>query len=279
LALTAAVAWARDHRRGPLAGITVSARVVDHGLQAGSAAVAATAARQAESLGVAAAVVRVAVGAGPGLEAAARTARYAALTAGPPALVLLGHTLDDQAETVLLGLARGSGTRSLAGMPARRDCLVRPFLSVRRTDTEQACRDWGLTPWSDPANADPAYARSRLRAAMGTLEATLGPGLAEGLARTADVCRADADYLDALALPVATSQPTLPVDDLLALAPPVRHRVVLRWLRELGDDAVTQAHVLAVAALVTDWHGQTAITVPGGQVIRVGGSLHRVPRA
>ena len=270
LALTAAMAWARDRRRGPLAEVAVSARVIDHGLQAGSSEVAATAARQASDLGLAAEVVRVkVVPDGNGVEAAARSARYAALSE-PDALILLAHTLDDQAETVLLGLARGSGVRSLAGMPARRGPILRPFLTVRRTDTEQACRDWGLTWWDDPTNADPAHTRSRLRAAMPLLERTLGPGLAEGLARTADLARQDADFIDEATTRtgIDATQPELELTCLRDLPPPVRQRVLLAWLRQAGGDAVTRDHVRAVDSLLTDWHGQKSIPVPAAQVVR-----------
>ena len=271
LALTAAAAWARDHRRGPLSGISMSARVVDHGLQPGSSDIARTAANQAEELGIPADIVRVSVDStGTGVEAAARDARYTALSQGPDAIILLAHTLDDQAETVLLGLARGSGVRSLSGMAPVRGRYVRPFLSVRRTDTEQACRDWELTFWTDPTNSDPAYTRSRLRSAMSTLDSTLGPGLPEALSRTADLARTDADYLDQVtqSTPIDPSQPALPIPALLTLHPAIRHRLLLTWLRTLGTDAVTRAHVLNVDSLLTNWHGQKSIPVPGGHVTR-----------
>ena len=276
LALTATMAWVRDHRVGPLAEVRVSVRVVDHGLQAGSAEVASVAAQAAEDLGIAAQVVSVEVDPTRiGVEAAAREARYAALGEGDDSLILLAHTLDDQAETVLLGLARGSGTRSLAGMSVQRERIVRPFLGLRRADTEQACRDWGLTWWDDPTNTNEAYTRSRLRQAMGLLEGVLGPGLAEGLARTAALCRTDADHLDELAAQsgVDTCQHRIPVKDLLALDPAVRHRVLLTWLRVIGYDAVNRDHVLAVDSLLTDWHGQKAISVPAGKVMRETGEL------
>jgi len=274
------MSWASDHRRGPLAGVEVTARVVDHGLFPGSAEVAATAARQAEHVGIAAEIVTVNVDrVGLGVEAAAREARYAALTEGDDHLILLAHTLDDQAETVLLGLARGSGTRSLAGMPIQRGKVLRPLLQLRRTDTEQACRDWALTWWEDPANTDNAYARSRLRAAMATLEESLGPGLAESLSRTADLCRADADHLDELArqTDIDPSSSSLPVEILKALPTAVRHRVLLKWLRSVGQDAVTRDHVLAVDSLLTGWHGQGAICVPSARVHRQAGALHLLP--
>jgi len=276
LALAGAAAWVRDHREGPLAGVRITARVIDHGLQAGSNEVAANAARQATQLGVPADVVRVVVETSGGLEAGARQARYAGLKEGAKALILLGHTLDDQAETVLLGLARGSGTRSLAGMPVQRDVILRPFLGLRRTQTEQACRDWGLSWWDDPTNADPAYTRSRLRQAMMTLEETLGPSLALNLARTATLCRLDADYLDTLVREtgIDTQGPKLRCDTLWNLNPALRHRVLLAWLRTIGHELVASDHVLAVDTLITNWHGQRWISVPGGRVVRHYGELH-----
>lgn len=198
-------------------GVRAGAVVVDHGLQPGSDAVAARAAAQCRDLGLDPVVVRrVVVPAGPGgPEAAARAARYAALDAvaaehGATA-VLLGHTLDDQAESVLLGLARGSGARSLAGMPRRRGAYRRPLLGVRRAQTLAACAALGLDPWHDPTNGpaepgaaaevgDPTPARSRVRhEVLPVLEAVLGPGVAPALARSAALLRDDADALDALA--------------------------------------------------------------------------------
>ncbi|HEX2804660.1 MAG TPA: tRNA lysidine(34) synthetase TilS, partial [Kineosporiaceae bacterium] len=193
------------------AGLRAGAVVVDHGWFAGSAQVAQRAAGACRDLGLDPVLV---VPAGPapqraGPEAGARVVRYAALDATAQAtgaqLILLGHTLDDQAETVLLGLARGSGGRSLAGMPARRGRYRRPLLRLPRTTTVACCAALGLTPWSDPANTDPAYTRSRLRAAMPRLEADLGPGLASALARTADQLREDAEALEAFAADLLTA--------------------------------------------------------------------------
>jgi tRNA(Ile)-lysidine synthetase-like protein len=192
-------------------GVRAGAVVVDHGLQPGSDAVAARAAQQCRELGLdPVAVRRVEVPRGPaGPEGAAREARYAALDAAAAehgaAAVLLGHTLDDQAESVLLGLARGSGARSLAGMPRRRGVYRRPLLGVRRAQTLAVCAALGLDPWHDPTNvpaeggtASPA--RSRVRhEALPVLEAVLGPGVVPALARSAALLRDDADALDALA--------------------------------------------------------------------------------
>ncbi|MHB8450889.1 MAG: tRNA lysidine(34) synthetase TilS, partial [Mycobacteriales bacterium] len=137
-------------------------------------------------------------------EAAAREERYRALTAEAgrqrAAAVLLGHTRDDQAETVLLGLARGSGARSLAGMARCRGVFRRPLLDLPRATTRAACAAAGLSPWQDPANTDPRFARARVRGhLLPVLEAELGPGVGAALARTADLLRDDADALDALA--------------------------------------------------------------------------------
>lgn len=199
-------------------GLLSGAVVIDHGLQAESAHVAQRAAEQARILGCAdvrVVPVSVARGAGSGgVEAAARAARYAALeheasgagSGGPPAAaVLLGHTRDDQAETVLLGLARGSGTRSVAGMSARAGLYRRPLLDLPRSVVAQAAaqaagEDPRLAPWTDPHNADPSFARVRVRTdALPALERTLGPGVVEALARTAALARQDADALDAWA--------------------------------------------------------------------------------
>lgn len=198
LALAAATAFLA--RAGKLAAGAV---VVDHALQPGSAEVAATAASQLRGLGLDPVLVRSVDPAGPS-EAAARTARYAAFEAAlaetGATVVLLGHTLDDQAEQVLLGLARGSGTRTLAGMPAARGPYRRPLLGLRRADTEAICAHEGLGYWTDPTNADTSLLRNRIRhEVLPALDDVLGPGLAEALARTATLARWDADALDSAA--------------------------------------------------------------------------------
>jgi len=261
-----------------LAGLPVTAIVVDHGLQDGSATVASRAAEQVESLGIPAEVVRVEViDRGDGPEADARVARYRALLSDRDAVVLVGHTLDDQAETVLLGLSRGSGTRSLAGMSQRQGRLLRPLLGVRRAETEAACREAGLEWWSDPHNVDPTYGRSRVRGALTTLAHALGPGLSEALARTAELCRADADLLDKLAaaLLLEASRP----DGDLAIVPletadrALRDRALLTWLRREGAVDVSAGHIGAVAELITAWHGQAGVDVPGARIVRRGDLL------
>jgi tRNA(Ile)-lysidine synthase len=280
LALVSGAAWC-SRRVEELAHVPVSAVVVDHGLQEGSAAVAARAAAQVAALGVEAHVVQVeVVDRGDGPEAGARVARYHALLGDRDAIVLVGHTLDDQAETVLLGLARGSGTRSLAGMPERQGRLLRPLLGVRRSETQTACQEVGLEWWTDPHNVDPAYSRSRVREALTTLSDALGPGLAEALARTADLARADADLLDVLsATLLLEASDSDRADRALSVRPladahrALRDRALLTWLRREGVEDVSATHVRAVAELVTDWHGQAGVDVPGARVVRIADRL------
>ena len=248
-----------------------AAVVVDHGLQPGSAQVAARAAAGCEGLGLAARVVPVAVS-GRG-EGPAREARYAALER-VEGTVLLGHTLDDQAETVLLGLARGSGARALSGMAPVRGRLRRPLLGLPRALVRRACAEAGLTPWEDPHNADPAFSRVRVRAAaLPALEQALGPGVAVALARSAALLREDADALDALAAQVPAGE-ELEVAVLAALPGAVRARVLKAWAERACGAAVTGAQVAALRALVERWSGQGPVALPGG--VRAGRSGGRI---
>ena len=265
LALAAALAWV-----APRLGLRAGAVTVDHRLQEGSDRRAAAVARSCGDLGLDPVTLEtVSVGRRGGPEAAAREARYAALDRAADAMgahvVLLGHTLDDQAETVLLGLARGSGSRSLAGMAERTGRYVRPFLGLRREDTRTACRALGLTPWDDPHNTDRGYARVRVRReALPALEAALGPGVAESLARTAHLVRADADALDDW----AKSVDSLAVSDLLALPSAVRTRVIRAAAVAAGAPAgaLSSVHIGELDRLVTNWHGQKPVSLPGGLV-------------
>ncbi|RJK96026.1 tRNA lysidine(34) synthetase TilS [Vallicoccus soli] len=288
LALAAATASV-----APRAGLRAGAVTVDHGLQEGSAARAGAVAGVLRRLGldpVEVAAVRVGGRGGP--EAAARDARYAALrsaaAAHGAAAVLLGHTRDDQAETVLLGLARGSGARSLAGMAAvgvlpggpagpggpggaQGPALLRPLLGLDRGTTRAACAALGLAPWDDPHNADPAYARARARhRALPALEAALGPGVAAALARTADLLRDDADALDAWASRAAAActgpDGTLDAAGLAAEPAAVRRRVLRRAALAAGcpAGALTAGHLAALDGLLTRWRGQGPLDLPGG---------------
>ncbi|WP_051177799.1 tRNA lysidine(34) synthetase [Nocardia concava] len=289
LALTAAACVEAD---------AVDALIVDHGLQAGSAEVAARAAEVALKLGCRSAqVLPVTVersgpsadlagdnptfgtdmgqGGDPdiggypgGPEAAARRARYAALDAARQGLpVLLGHTLDDQAETVLLGLARGSGARSIQGMAEFDDPWGRPLLGVRRSVTRELCGDLGMDPWEDPHNSAPEFTRVRLRAeVLPLLEDVLGGGVAAALARTAAQLREDGEVLDGLAgglLADAREGDALRIEMLATVAPALRRRVIRGWLLEHGAKSLTDSNLRAVEALVTQWRGQGGVAVGG----------------
>lgn len=283
VALAAAAAF-----EAPRLGLRVGGVTVDHGLQKGSTSRASTVAALLIGLGLEPVeVVAVDVSAhSGGPEAAARAARYGALDGVADRLrastVLVGHTLDDQAETVLLGLARGSGTRSLAGMATVSGSPVgaegtdaryrRPLLAVERAVTKAACADLGLPVWDDPQNADPSFARVRVRSeVLPVLEAALGPGVAAALARTADLARDDADALDRWAAgsyaEMADVDGSLDVAALALLLPAVRRRVLRTATLRAGVTAGSLAavHLLAIEALVTDWHGQGSVSLPGGQ--------------
>lgn len=289
-ALAAATAFA-----APRLGLRAGAVVVDHALQEGSAAVADAAAHRCRDLGLEPVQVRRVVVApgGRGPEADARAARYTALAAAAEELgaaaVLLGHTLDDQAETVLLGLARGAGARSLAGMSSHRGTWRRPFLGLRRTDTEAVCTTLGLSWWEDPTNGlegpDERPLRSRVRGrVVPALVDVLGPGAVPGLARTADLLRDDADLLDALAAALldralvapAADEPApagaveLDVATLEAAHPALRRRALRAAALRAGcpDGDLFAVHVGALDALVVAWRGQGPVHLPGDRRAR-----------
>lgn len=257
LALTAVAATVRP----------TAALIVDHGLQPNSSSVAEAARTQALELGcVEAQVLRVTVGSSGGPEAAARTARYAALDrARHGAPVLLAHTLDDQAETVLLGLGRGSGPRSIAGMRDHDAPWCRPLLGVRGSTTLAACAELGVTPWQDPHNSDPRFTRVRLRTeALPLLEQVLGGGVAEALARTAIALREDTETLDALAadaLARVSVEAALDTAALAGVPAALRRRVIRAWLLAGGANNLTDLQIRGVDALVTAWRGQGGVAV------------------
>lgn len=283
LALAAACAF-----EAPRAGLRAGAVTVDHGLQPGSADRAAALAARLTELGLSPVeVVTVQVGTAGGPEAAARAARYAALDDAADRLgavaVLLGHTRDDQAETVLLGLARGSGSRSLAGMaPVSADGrYLRPLLGLARATTAAACAAEGLPVWADPHNSDRAFTRVRIRQdVLPALTEALGPGVPEALARTADLLRQDAAALDdwarravaeaAEGAEVAGPDADLAVDRLAGLPTAVRRRVLRGAAIAAGSPPgeLFAVHVEAMDALITDWHGQLGVDLPGGVTAR-----------
>ena len=271
LALASAAVFEGHKLALRIVGVTV-----DHDLQPGSDAQADRVVAQLAALGVdetLTARVRVDESSGLGPEAAAREARYAVLeevaTHLGAAVVLLGHTLDDQAETVLLGLARGSGGRSLQGMRPAFGVFARPLLGVRRDDTVTACQVEGLEAWDDPHNHDPGFTRVRVRErVLPVLEDELGPGVAQALARTADQLRDDTTLLEELAdaaLERVRRPGGLDVAALAAEPPALRHRVLHRAALEAGAPAseLTRGHVLEADRLLVAWRGQRWVDLPG----------------
>ncbi|WP_251381582.1 MULTISPECIES: tRNA lysidine(34) synthetase TilS [unclassified Leucobacter] len=285
-------------------GVRIRAAVIDHGLQADSAEIAERAAAHARSYGVPVDVRRIDVSTAPGsggTEAAARSARYDALVAiateRAATVVLTAHTRDDQAEQVLLALARGSGTRSLAGIPAERELapgvqIMRPLLTesagITRADTVASCADHELDPWQDPHNNDTVFARVRARrVALPMLETEFGPGVAAAFARTADIAREDADALDALAsealVAIAAARGAddsgdeLPIAAVADLLPAVRNRVIRGFAAALCGAQLTREHTQQVVSLVTDWRGQSGVNAAGVSVQRVAGNLVFLP--
>ncbi|WP_367129494.1 MULTISPECIES: tRNA lysidine(34) synthetase TilS [Streptomyces] len=278
MALASALAF-----EAPRLGIRAGGVTVDHGLQYGSDLRAAEVASRLAAFDLdPVEALTVTVGRDGGPEAAARDARYAALDAAAErhgaAAVLLGHTRDDQAETVLLGLARGSGTRSLAGMAVTSGIggrYRRPFLGLDRQTARKACMVQSLPVWDDPHNADPAYTRSRVRhEALPVLEKALGKGVIEALARTAQLSRDDADALDDWAAAVEPSvrddSGALETAKLYALPPAVRRRVLRRAVISAGSPAgsLFARHIEEVDRLITGWRGQGAINLPGRVAVR-----------
>jgi|SRR5690625_928283 len=297
----------------PRMGMRAGLITVDHRMQEGSGEQAARVIAHGERLGLDPTIRRDvrrgdgASGAGLGPEGAARELRYATFEAvlaetGARA-VLLGHTMEDQAETVLLGLARGAGTRTVSGIPPIRGQFWRPLLGVRRSETAATCAELGLPVWQDPANAPEgpwltaqgtALPRAALRhSVLPELALALGQDPVPALARTADLARSDADFLDAAArehftlidevpvgeATVAGATITLAVDGATALADPLRWRLLREFLLRGGapEGQVSMRHIHSVDALLTNWRGQRGVSVPGGlRVVRSYGRLYIV---
>ncbi|MDQ1753036.1 MAG: tRNA(Ile)-lysidine synthase [Pseudonocardiales bacterium] len=296
LALAAASAFECRAAGRPAALVTV-----DHGLQDGSDLQASRVAAIGFELGFdPVTVLRVDVASAGGPEAAARTARYAALerarfaAGGAQALVLLGHTADDQAETVLLGLGRGSGPRSIAGMRADAEGYLRPLLGLRRAIAVQACAALDLPVWDDPHNDDPRFRRVRLRReVLPLLEDVLAGGVVEALARTASQLADDLDALDGIAATLVREATVLAADELAADEPAagansgrlavavlaeqpqaLRARVLKLWAEGHGTQPLAASHLRELSRLISDWRGQGPIDLPGGyRVQRASGSL------
>lgn len=279
LGLAAALAF-----EAPKLGLRAGAVIVDHGLQDGSAEVAANVANIAAGLGLAPVEVeRVEVESNSdGPESAARSSRYGAFrkvaAKTGAARILLGHTRDDQAEQVILALARGSGARSLAGIPPKRGIFLRPLLSVARATIDRACAAQGLEVWDDPHNSDPRYTRVRVRTrVLPMLEKELGPGIVDALARTAELAREDAEAFDEMideiiAEIVEPAEAGIKVLSGALFANPaaLRNRIIRFVANAEFGVQLTRQQTLEVAKLVTDYKGQGALHLPGIRVKREG---------
>ena len=270
-------------REAPKFAIGLHAVTVDHQLQLASSTQAVNVVEAMKLLGIETTIEKVTVEVTEGLEASARKARYEALNVVAKKLnavaIFLGHTRDDQAETVLLGLARGSGTRSLSGMAIINERYVRPLLSITRAQTQELCKEAGLNVWHDPHNKDRSFSRVRVRLdAIPTLENAIGPGISEALARSAELLRQDADALDAWAEREISqlNLRDLECEHLAALPLAIRSRVIRRAIYVAGAPAgsISAEHIGAVEVLITSWRGQGAAHLPGGvKVERFSGRL------
>ena len=267
----------------PKLAVQLHAVTIDHQLQTASSTQASIVVQQMKSLGIETTIEKVTVTMIDGLEASARKARYSAFDEVGDRFnaiaIFLGHTRDDQAETVLLGLARGSGTRSLSGMAPHQGRYIRPLLSITRAQTENLCSEVGITIWNDPHNVDPQFARVRVRTqAIPLLEKTIGPGITEALARSAELLRHDADALDDWAHREVIHQDLadLECEHLANLPRAIRSRIIRTAIYAAGAPAgsVSADHVSVVEALIMSWSGQGAAHLPGGvKVERFSGRL------
>lgn len=260
------------------AGLQPVAVHVDHGLRVDSPADAEVVRDIAARLGAGFVLAEVRVERGGNVEARARAARYEALERARSELaataILVAHTADDQAETVLLNLLRGAGSAGLSGMPARRGMIVRPFLGERRDDVRNVCTDRGLVPVLDPSNDDLAHRRNWIRH-------DVLPALSEGarrdlvpvLNRQAALLRAESDLMDELAdaLLEAAGAGTPSTRVLSEAHPVVARRAVRRWL---GAPPPSLAEVERVLAVVHH-ECRAAELGRGRRVWRTAGALHQ----
>jgi tRNA(Ile)-lysidine synthase len=268
----------------PKLALRIEGVTVDHQLQSQSSVQAEKVVAALSKMGIQKThVIKVDVDITDGLEASARRARYAALDACAEktgaSFVLLGHTRDDQSESVLLGLARGSGARSLSAMAGRNGKYLRPLLAITREETLGACAEAQLDSWDDPHNADKTFTRVRVRTdVIPNLEKNLGPGISAALARTASLLRDDADALDQLADDeFAAHEPlSLDINRLEKLPKAIRTRVLRMAIYAAGapSGSLSADHIAPIEAFITDWRGQGPSDLPGGvRVSRISGRL------
>jgi len=247
--------------------------VIDHGLQEGSAQITSQTIERLKQIGFTQVEsARAQVTMTDGLEASARRARYQLfnqfIETYQPKYFLLAHTLNDQAENVLLGLARGSGARSLSGMAVKNNIFVRPLLKISRELTTAACSEARIEIWSDPHNEDLRFTRVRVRKnLLPIIEDNLGPGITEALVRSADLLRDDADALDGFAVEYFNQADpfNLDVKELERLPKAITTRVLRLAIYKAGapSGSLSAEHIAAAQALISDWHGQKEVSLPG----------------
>ena len=256
--------------------------VLNHNLQGGSRAIAEAAAERLRAMGYNEVIIRdLTVVVTDGMESSARRARYEEferlLAEKSASALFLAHTHNDQAESVLLGLVRGSGGKSLSGMAPINGRYLRPFLSITREETEEICRENSVEFWIDPHNNQLEFARVKIRnELLPHFEELLGPGIADALVRSATLLRQDGEALDQLAAEATAANPELDCANLAKLPVAIRSRLLRGAIYAAGapSGSISADHVAPVEALVTDWHGQGQISLPGGvKVERISGRL------
>lgn len=257
--------------------LTIHGVVIDHQLQPNSGEIALEAKNSLIQLGITSVdVIAVNVDKRDGIEADARRARYEALNAYAKkvgaAAIFLGHNQDDLAESVLLGLTQGAGTKSLAGMAEHDGIYRRPFLTVSREEVLMACAEAQITYWSDPHNDDERFTRVKIRKqVIPFLESEMGPGIKEALARSARIFREDSDALDTLTdeiFATIADPSSIEIALLEPLPSAVRKRVIRRALARLGASRVTAEQLGWVDALISQWRGQKEVALPAGVTAR-----------
>ena len=270
--------------------LKVAAAIIDHGLQDGSGSVAEKAKELCEALGlIPVSVSKVQVTqSGDGMEAAARSARYLELEMVRAQLgakaIFLGHNLGDQAETVLLGLIRGSGLSAISGMrqiDSDRK-LIRPLLGLTRDQIRQSVLDQGLEIWDDPQNLDEDFTRVKVRRILSQLESELAPGISEALVKTALIAQETEDFLvqeaDRLLAEARIDSQSFKIAVLEKSQIGLRRKTLHLIALTQGAKNLSRSQVLEIDALLINWHGQKQLRLSGITVERVNNQLVFSPR-
>ncbi|MFT4186925.1 MAG: tRNA lysidine(34) synthetase TilS [Micrococcaceae bacterium] len=261
MALADAISFVSQYKNWEIAAV-----VVNHQLQKNSTKVANKTETWLKDHGYQVFVRKVTIADGA-IETNARTARYAAFeevaSEWRADIALTAHHRDDQAETVLLGLLRGSGTKSLAGIPPKRDIYGRPFLDLSKTELYAACKAENVPYWEDLSNADSITARNTIRnELLPEWEQTIGSDLKAPLARTAKICREDAEAIGVF-VDIAWDKAGLNAKKLAKYPASVRKGVLSRAALKAGTRYLSYTHLETLDSLIVRWHGQDAVPLPG----------------